>query len=216
MATAVYAHTQQYMHPSSSSATSYSSDLASQHQPQQPAQDDQYISTFFCKALYDYQSTDDSSLSFRKGDVIEVLTRLESGWWDGLLADERGWFPSNYVTIISDEEADVALAEQEMDPHNPLPNGDGPHEPDTTSSTAHAVPSLAASVTTASSRAYIHDDQSNWLEGEMAYGHDRAGMDELAATNIDASTQSSDFWVPQVTSDGQVSRPRPSPPIYPH
>ena len=45
------------------------------------------LSTFFCRALYDYASTDESSLSFRRGAVIEVLTRLESGWWDGLLGD---------------------------------------------------------------------------------------------------------------------------------
>ena len=76
-------------------------------QPQ--AGDEQYISTFFCRALYDYQTNDSSSLSFHKGDIIEVLTRLESGWWDGLLNEERGWFPSNYVTVISDQEAEAAL-----------------------------------------------------------------------------------------------------------
>ena len=75
----------------------------------QGAGDEQFISTFFCRALYDYQTNDSSSLSFRKGDVIEVLTQLESGWWDGLLNDERGWFPSNYVTMISDPEAEAAL-----------------------------------------------------------------------------------------------------------
>ena len=68
---------------------------------QQPS-DDQYLTTFFCRALYDYRSQDASSLSFYKGDIIEVLTELESGWWDGLLNDERGWFPSNYVQRITD------------------------------------------------------------------------------------------------------------------
>jgi len=63
-----------------------------------------YLTGVFCRALYDYDSTDASSLSFRRGDIIEVLTRLESGWWDGLLNDERGWFPSNYVAIMSEQE----------------------------------------------------------------------------------------------------------------
>ncbi|KAJ3155701.1 hypothetical protein HDU86_004170 [Geranomyces michiganensis] len=50
------------------------------------------------RALYDYAgSTQDASLAFRKGDVIQVLTQLETGWWDGLWNGQRGWFPSNYV-----------------------------------------------------------------------------------------------------------------------
>ena len=59
----------------------------------------------FCRALYDYQSTDTSGLSFRRHDVIRVLNKVETGWWDGVLGDVRGWFPSNYVTTISAEEA---------------------------------------------------------------------------------------------------------------
>ncbi|PWN24151.1 SH3-domain-containing protein, partial [Microstroma glucosiphilum] len=60
-------------------------------------EDDQAVQTFFVRALYDYEAQDASSLSFVEGDVIEVLTQLPSGWWDGLLGEDRGWFPSNYV-----------------------------------------------------------------------------------------------------------------------
>ena len=61
----------------------------------------------FVQALYGYTGTDSSSLSFQQGDIIEVLTTLESGWWDGIHCDTkvRGWFPSNYVQQISEEEA---------------------------------------------------------------------------------------------------------------
>ncbi|CBQ73217.1 related to Guanyl nucleotide exchange factor Sql2 [Sporisorium reilianum SRZ2] len=66
--------------------------------------------SFFVRALYDFESNDASSLSFNKGALIEVLTQLESGWWDGLLDNHvRGWFPSNYVEPISDQEAEVEL-----------------------------------------------------------------------------------------------------------
>lgn len=83
---------------------------------QDPNGDDQQeLQTFFVRALYDYQSTDASSLSFRRGDLIEVLSRLPSGWWDGLLGDERGWFPSNYVQVVSDEEADAELNAREAE-----------------------------------------------------------------------------------------------------
>ncbi|KAJ3278495.1 hypothetical protein HK104_002288, partial [Borealophlyctis nickersoniae] len=52
------------------------------------------------RALYDYNGAEESSLSFRQGDIIQVLNQLESGWWDGLCRGERGWFPSNYVSPV--------------------------------------------------------------------------------------------------------------------
>jgi hypothetical protein len=66
--------------------------------------------SFFVRALFDFTGQDTSSLSFKRGDVIEVLNTLPSGWWDGLLDDERGWFPSNYVQAITEQEAEAALS----------------------------------------------------------------------------------------------------------
>lgn len=65
--------------------------------------------SFFVRAVYDYRSDDPSALQIVRGDVIEVLTVLESGWWDGLIGEERGWFPSNYAIKISKAEAKAAL-----------------------------------------------------------------------------------------------------------
>lgn len=58
-------------------------------------------------ALFDYnypslKSTTDHRLSFQQGEVIYVLQKNNSGWWDGLIVDDndnkvsRGWFPQNY------------------------------------------------------------------------------------------------------------------------
>ncbi|KAJ6559047.1 ras guanine nucleotide exchange factor domain-containing protein [Mycena vulgaris] len=61
-------------------------------------------------AMHDYapQHQNATCLSFRAGQVIHVLNRDSSGWWDGELEGRRGWFPSNYVNV------DVnALAEEE-------------------------------------------------------------------------------------------------------
>ncbi|KAH8599706.1 hypothetical protein B0O99DRAFT_590843 [Bisporella sp. PMI_857] len=60
---------------------------------------------FYVRAIYTYKAHDRTSLSFREGDVIKVITQLESGWWDGVLDQVRGWFPSNYTRIISSVEA---------------------------------------------------------------------------------------------------------------
>jgi son of sevenless-like protein len=54
----------------------------------------------YVRALYDYDADDRTSLSFHEGDIIQVITQLESGWWDGVINGVRGWFPSNYCQII--------------------------------------------------------------------------------------------------------------------
>lgn len=59
----------------------------------------------YVRALYDYDADDSTSLSFRNGDIIQVLNQLESGWWDGVMSSQRGWFPSNYCELVSETEA---------------------------------------------------------------------------------------------------------------
>ena len=74
--------------------------------------------TTYVRALYDYEADDRTSLSFHEGDIIQVITRLESGWWDGVINGVRGWFPSNYCEEIpspddvSGETGDNATPEQ--------------------------------------------------------------------------------------------------------
>lgn len=57
----------------------------------------------FVRALFDYDAPDRLTLSFQQGDVLQVITQLESGWWDGLHEGRCGWFPSNYCQFITDE-----------------------------------------------------------------------------------------------------------------
>ena len=54
----------------------------------------------YVRALYDYDADDRTSLSFRQGDTIQVITQLSSGWWDGIINGVRGWFPSNYCVVV--------------------------------------------------------------------------------------------------------------------
>lgn len=61
-------------------------------------------SVMYVRALYDYDADDRTSLSFHEGDIIQVITQLESGWWDGVINGVRGWFPSNYCVAINNPE----------------------------------------------------------------------------------------------------------------
>ncbi|KAI9307840.1 hypothetical protein BJ944DRAFT_274461 [Cunninghamella echinulata] len=81
------------------------------------------------QGLYDYTSTDPASLSFSQGDVIHVLAKLESGWWDGWCNGRRGWFPSNYVEEIKEVDystfnapnSDLAIHQQQQQQQNTSP-----------------------------------------------------------------------------------------------
>ncbi|CAO3613857.1 unnamed protein product [Cunninghamella echinulata] len=54
------------------------------------------------RAIYPFHSNERASLTFAPGDEINVLSKLESGWWDGWCNGKRGWFPYNYVEVIQE------------------------------------------------------------------------------------------------------------------
>lgn len=74
------------------------------------SEDEGGASDEFVLAMHDFapQQPNATCLSFRAGQVIRVLNRDTSGWWDGELDGQRGWFPSNYVTsevgLLTEEE----------------------------------------------------------------------------------------------------------------
>ena len=53
----------------------------------------------YVKAVYDFKSEDGEDLSFKMGDLIEVLDASDQyGWWVGKdSTGKKGNFPSNYV-----------------------------------------------------------------------------------------------------------------------
>ncbi|KAI0250783.1 ras guanine nucleotide exchange factor domain-containing protein [Lactifluus subvellereus] len=195
--------------PSSSTATTRPtstllSDTSLSHNRDSRMEEQQFITTFFCRAKYDYQSTDDASLSFRRGNIIEVLTRLETGWWDGLLGEERGWFPSNYVDIISDEEADVGLAAMEFQQQQPQPANIpliSTHPLVSQSTSTQLGVSISSGVAQSRSQSDLPTSPDADTESSPRNGH---SMDELATVDGDGESLPSDFWVPRVTQDGQI------------
>ncbi|KAG6868223.1 hypothetical protein C0993_005999 [Termitomyces sp. T159_Od127] len=165
-------------------STTYTSTQLTQQQ-EEVMENEQFISTLFCRALYDYEAQSESSLSFRKGEVIEVLTQEPSGWWDGLLGDERGWFPSNYVQVISDEEAEQFFLAQLSGTESMM-------------SQTLADPSLV-------DRSHgmmrgMGQEAEEWPENEtlpLRYGMDFG--------NGSANTsQADDYWMPEVGPNGQI------------
>ncbi|EGN98306.1 hypothetical protein SERLA73DRAFT_169303 [Serpula lacrymans var. lacrymans S7.3] len=93
----------------------------------------------FVLALHDFdpQHQNATCLSFRAGQVIHVLNRDPSGWWDGEINGRRGWFPSNYVGT---DESISLLTEEEL-PHPIRPRLGHGHTMSAVSATSWATAS---------------------------------------------------------------------------
>ncbi|KAJ4480115.1 SH3-domain-containing protein [Lentinula aciculospora] len=57
------------------------------------------VSTVRAKALWGYNEAGDDpqDLSFRSGDIIEIVQETNNDWWTGRYNGREGLFPSNYV-----------------------------------------------------------------------------------------------------------------------
>lgn len=83
-----------------------------------------YLSNFsnqkvidYVQAVFAFSSDKKHSLSFNAGEIIRVLLKLESGWWDGVNPQgQRGWFPSNYTTpaLLGSVPTDITTDSNEL------------------------------------------------------------------------------------------------------
>jgi hypothetical protein len=53
-----------------------------------------------CRALYDYEAQDDGEISFKGGDIMLVLHKDESGWWQCQNRGQTGLAPSNFCELL--------------------------------------------------------------------------------------------------------------------
>ncbi|PLB40603.1 putative cell division control protein Cdc25 [Aspergillus candidus] len=136
----------------------------------------------FVRAMYDYDADDPTSLSFRRGDVIQVLNQLETGWWDGVINNNiRGWFPSNYCAVIDDP--------SELQDHIPLD--------------LHEMGDGHASADSGAGEAYDdgHDDDEVDSVGNP---RDSAPILPIEGTVAPKEQEEAAFWIPQATPDGRL------------
>lgn len=132
----------------------------------------------YVRALYDYEADDRTSLSFHEGDVIQVITQLESGWWDGVINGVRGWFPSNYCQVLSNPE-DV-LEDRHRDDGDEDDDLDGDE---------------------------MYEDQYGPLddggEAEREHAAQQLPIEGFGSGGGDSKARA-DFWIPQATPDGRL------------
>ena len=130
----------------------------------------------YVRALYNYDADDQTSLSFRQGDIIQVLTQLESGWWDGVINDVRGWFPSNYCAVLSG-------------PDDPAELGSQSHDESDTSADSGADEDE-------------YEEQEDDLDSDGNSRDEDSGLPIEGAGPRDQEEAA--FWIPQATPDGRL------------
>ncbi|KAM6964939.1 CD2-associated protein [Aplochiton taeniatus] len=91
----------------------------------------------YCKATFAFDSTNEDELTFKEGDVIQVLSKDtgEPGWWQGEIGGREGVFPDNFVAMIPESERETSVSrgsvklspKQELDekPKKPPPPSKG-------------------------------------------------------------------------------------------
>lgn len=132
----------------------------------------------YVRALYNYDADDQTSLSFRQGDVIQVITQLESGWWDGVINGVRGWFPSNYCAVV---------------PRAAVQDGqDG---------VGGAVQGADETDDEADIREEIDNEEYEAAEREAGFGNGDLGHDITPGGPQDEEAA---FWIPQAMPDGRL------------
>lgn len=47
--------------------------------------------------MYDFTPQEAGELEFRRGEIINVIDRSDSNWWEGEIGNRRGYFPATYV-----------------------------------------------------------------------------------------------------------------------
>jgi hypothetical protein len=57
------------------------------------------------RALFDYEATNETELGFKAGDILTVSEQDESGWWYAELSGKQGFVPNNYLTVVSEGDA---------------------------------------------------------------------------------------------------------------
>ncbi len=129
----------------------------------------------YVRALYDYEADDRTSLSFRQGDTIQVITQLASGWWDGIINGVRGWFPSNYCVVVAGP--DEAIGREARTPANESDvSGESGNEEE-----------------------YDYDEDHN---GREAQRNNELGESVENAENREQEEAA--FWIPQATPEGKL------------
>ncbi|XP_036377713.1 SH3 domain-containing kinase-binding protein 1 isoform X2 [Megalops cyprinoides] len=79
-----------------------------------PAKKGEAIRKRRCRAAFSYIPQNEDELELKIGDIIEILSEVEEGWWEGSLNGKRGVFPSNFTKELLGDPGDSLTPQDEV------------------------------------------------------------------------------------------------------
>lgn len=81
---------------------SYSQETTVKKRPPPPPKKKNLSQFLYAEALYDFTGESEGDLTFKEGDMIQVVKKTDStdDWWEGRLNGVAGSFPANYCRIV--------------------------------------------------------------------------------------------------------------------
>ncbi len=129
-------------------------------------------------------------LRLEVGDIIQVISRSENGWWDGVnQSGQRGWFPSNFTQPLSMRALSLRSPERNSLTESEESSNNGASRKGSavsyTSTSSSDVLGPVNSLSVGSANTFIHPSTSQ--------------------TTINTETTVKlPFWIPQTTSNGDL------------
>ncbi|KAJ7987887.1 hypothetical protein DPEC_G00331250 [Dallia pectoralis] len=78
------------------------------------------MSGSYCRSVYSFSGEQHlQGLTFKVGEIIQIVQPLPGGWWEGELDGVRGWFPSSYVQVLEKTASMTSLPMEDLG--DPLP-----------------------------------------------------------------------------------------------
>lgn len=65
------------------------------------------------KVTFSYSPQNEDELELVVNETVEVVDQPEEGWWEGVIKGKHGLFPSNFVTMVDEDDASEAKSEGE-------------------------------------------------------------------------------------------------------
>ena len=70
---------------------------------------------FRAKVAFSYHPENEDELNLEVDDIIDVVGQPEDGWWEGVVKGQKGVFPSNFVTVLEEDENNMDVANGKAD-----------------------------------------------------------------------------------------------------
>eukprot|EP01113_Clastostelium_recurvatum_P037031 TRINITY_DN5374_c0_g1_i1.p1 TRINITY_DN5374_c0_g1~~TRINITY_DN5374_c0_g1_i1.p1 ORF type:complete len:949 (+),score=267.77 TRINITY_DN5374_c0_g1_i1:1229-4075(+) len=153
-------------------------------------------------AQFDFAGETDSELSFKAGDEIIILNRLDGEWWAGELHGRVGHFPKDYVSVIEGQKTTPRATDHPTQPDHAAAGGEEDMVDMPIIATATVLYDYAG--TTASEISTKKGEDINVLERDLPGGWTRASTNDGRIGHIPSS------YIQIIELPAVVEKPRSS------